>query len=74
MGRRLRRALAIPSSPAAPDRGQRRHLIRSFTGTLTTFDGNRLPEWIADAMRAGLPATGTFAAGRRATSTRSASD
>jgi transposase len=29
---------------------------------LTTLDGNRLPEWITDAMRVGLPGISIFAA------------
>jgi hypothetical protein len=37
-------------------------LISLFAEMLTTLDGNRLPEWITDAMRAGLPGISTFAA------------
>ncbi|MFD3876194.1 ISL3 family transposase [Streptomyces sp. NPDC058623] len=38
-------------------------LISSFAEMLTTLDGVRLPEWITDAMRAGLPGISTFAVG-----------
>ncbi|MFF3617401.1 transposase [Streptomyces sp. NPDC002580] len=38
-------------------------LISSFAEMLTTLDGARLPEWITDAMRAGLPGISTFAVG-----------
>ncbi|WP_042424390.1 ISL3 family transposase [Streptacidiphilus anmyonensis] len=39
------------------------HLVTTFAEMLTLLDGDRLPEWIAEAKAAGLPGISTFANG-----------
>ncbi|MFD9339907.1 transposase [Streptomyces sp. NPDC060028] len=46
-----------------PELASAAELTSSFAEMLTTLDGLRLPEWITEAMTAGLPGISTFAAG-----------
>ncbi|MFJ9774381.1 transposase [Kitasatospora sp. NPDC101157] len=39
------------------------HLVTTFAGMLILLDGDRLPQWIAEAKAAGLPGISTFANG-----------